>query len=77
MEPQFGTHHDDPRSANEEVARLRLTLRNTHLSTLVERGFLTYDRDENLVRKGPRFETLQSLLNSSDNPDGELPEEYL
>lgn len=69
--------HDDPPSADEDVARLRLALRNTHLSALVERGVLTYDRDEHIVRKGPRFDALGSLSNPPDGRDGELPEECL
>ena len=67
-------HHNDPPSADEDVARLRLALRNTSLSALVDRGILTYDRDENVVRKGPRFDALSSLSNSPDDRDGEFPE---
>lgn len=68
---------DDSPSADAEVARLRLALRNTHLSAIVERGILTYDQDENIVRKGPRFDAVASLSNPPDDHGGELPEEYL
>ena len=44
---------NDPPSADEDVARLRLVLRNTSLSTLEEYRLVTHDRDENIVRKGP------------------------
>ena len=50
--------HDDAPSADVEVARLRLALHNTHVSSLVERGILTYDHDEDIVRKGPRFDAV-------------------
>ena len=69
--------HDDPPSADEDVARLRLALRNTHLSALVERGILTYDPDEHIVRKGPRFDALGSLSNPPDDHGGEFPDGYL
>ena len=65
----------DPPSADEEVARLRLDLRNIDLSTLVERGVLTYDHDENVVQKGPRFDaiTLQSNFPENDEQDDLQP----
>lgn len=69
--------HDDPLSADEEVARLRLELRNTNLSTLVELGIDTYDHDEDLVGKGPRFDTITPLSGLPDNHGGELPPNYL
>ena len=68
---------NDPPSADKDVARLRLVLRNTTLSTLEEHGLVTHDRDENIIRKGPRFDTINLLSNSSDENDGELPDEYL
>lgn len=48
---------NDPPSANEDVARFRLDHRHTDLSTLVDRGLLIWDHDENIVKKGPRFDT--------------------
>lgn len=68
---------NDPPSADEDVARLRLVLRNTSLSTLEEHGLVTHDRDENIVQKGPRFDAINLLSNLPDDYDGELPDEYL
>ena len=68
---------NDPPSADEDVARLRLVLRNTSLSNLEEHGLVTHDRDENIVRKGPRFDAINLLSNSQDDCDGELPDEDL
>ncbi|WP_227380674.1 hypothetical protein [Haladaptatus halobius] len=68
---------DDPPSADEEVARLRLALCHTDLSTLVEHGFLTWDHDENFVKKGPRFDAITPVSDLPDDHGGELPDEYL
>ena len=67
--------NNDPPSADEDVARLRLVLRNTSLSTLEEHGLVTHDRDENVVRKGPRFDAINPLSNPSNAHDGDLPDE--
>ncbi len=69
--------HDDPLSANEDVARLRLTFCHTDLSTLVDRGILTWDQDENLVQKGPHFDTVTPLSDLPDDHGGRLPDDYL
>ena len=68
--------NNDPPSADEDVARLRLVLRNTSLATLEEHGLVTHDRDENIIRKGPRFDAINLLSNPSDENDGELPDDY-
>lgn len=46
---------EDIPSASETVAKFRLQLRNVSLFALLQKGFLTMDREENLVKKGPRF----------------------
>ncbi|WP_227380834.1 hypothetical protein [Haladaptatus halobius] len=69
--------NDDPPSADEDVARLRLKLRHTNLSTFVEHGFLTWDHNENLVKKGPRFDAVTPVSDLPNNHGGELPDEYL
>lgn len=67
---------NDPPSADEDVARLRLTLRNTPLSTLEEYGFVSVDRDENVVRKGPRFDAIDLPSNLPDDENGGPPDVY-
>ncbi|RBI60602.1 hypothetical protein DMJ13_16540 [halophilic archaeon] len=69
--------HDDPPSANEDVARLRLELRRTDLSTLVDRGILTWDQEANIVRKGPQFDAVTPLSDLPANHGGRLPDDYL
>jgi hypothetical protein len=47
---------DDPPSANEEVAKLRLQLNHLNLEELEEEGLVTWDREKNKVTKGPKFD---------------------
>lgn len=47
---------DDPPSATEDVARLRLQLRHLSLSELEEDGLVNWDRNKHIVRKGPQFD---------------------
>jgi hypothetical protein len=48
--------HESSPSADEEVARLRLQLNDFSCEELEEKGLLTHDQEEMVVRKGPRFE---------------------
>ena len=50
-----GLLHNDPRSANEEVAKLRLQLNHLSLSELESKGLVHWNRDEGIVTKGPQF----------------------
>ena len=50
--------HHDPPSADEDVAKLRLRLRHLSLEQLEDEGLVRWDRDEHVVRKGPRFDEL-------------------
>jgi len=47
---------DDPESANEEVAKLRLQLKEFSLPELVNKGLVEWNKDEHLVTKGPQFD---------------------
>ena len=46
---------DDPPSATEDVARLRLRVRHLSLSELEAQEVVKWDRDEHIVEKGRRF----------------------
>lgn len=46
---------NDPPSADEKVAKLRLQLRHLSLEKLEEEGLVRRDRDEQIVKKGPKF----------------------
>lgn len=51
------TLRNDPPSADEDVARLRLRLRHRSLIELEHEGLLEWDREEHVVRKGPEFDS--------------------
>jgi len=48
-------HRTDPPSASEDVAKLRLELREYSLEQLEDIGLVQWDREANVVRKGPYF----------------------
>jgi hypothetical protein len=43
-------------SANEDVAKLRLQLNQFSLSELVSKGLVEWEKDDNIVTKGPQFD---------------------
>lgn len=47
---------NDPPSANEDVAKLRLQLKHFSLPELESKGLVEWDKDEHLVTKGPQFD---------------------
>ncbi|WP_049804929.1 hypothetical protein [Natrinema pellirubrum] len=63
MDENKSTEHEprnEPPSADEEVATLRLQLRHYSLSELEEEGLVKWDRDEYIVKKGPQFDEKKS-----------------
>ncbi len=48
--------YNDPPSADEDVAKLRLQLSHLSLTELEREEVVNWDRDEHVVRKGPRFD---------------------
>ena len=51
-----GVLHNDPQSADEEVAKLRLQLNYFSLSELESKGLVHWNREKNIVTKGPQFD---------------------
>ena len=45
-----------------------LTIRHVHLPTLVEGGYVDWDRSTGSVRRGPEWERVERLLESLDSP---------
>ena len=52
--PAIAARSDLP-SGNEDVAKLRLELRHRSLKELEEAGLVRLDRQEQTVKKGPKF----------------------
>jgi hypothetical protein len=48
--------HDSPPSDDEAVAKLRLQLRHLSLLELVKREYLSWNKNEETVTKGPKFD---------------------
>ena len=48
--------HNDLRSADEEVAKLRLQLNRLSLLDLESKGLVQWNRDKDIVTKGPQFD---------------------
>ncbi|MXV60781.1 hypothetical protein GS429_01580 [Natronorubrum sp. JWXQ-INN-674] len=54
---------NDPPSADEDVAKLRLQLNHFTLLELEEEGLVRWDKDEHTVRKGPKFDEKKAIKN--------------
>lgn len=50
---------DDPPSADEAVAKFRLLRRDQSLAQLEDEGLVIWDRDEDVVKRGPNFDEKQ------------------
>ena len=55
---------------SETVAELQEELHQTHLPLLEEAGFIEWDRETEMVSKGPRFDEILAILDSMEN-DGD------
>lgn len=53
--------------------RLELDIHHNHLPRLAEAGFVDWDRDENVVTRGPRFPEIAPLIELMANHPDELP----
>ncbi|WP_255169855.1 hypothetical protein [Natrononativus amylolyticus] len=60
------TSGNDPPSADEDVAKLRLRLRHIPLLELKDQGVIIWDRNSDLVKKGPQFDEKWK----EERPDG-------
>ena len=62
---------------DEDLESLQIQMTHTHLPKLEDAGFIEWDRETNTVRKGPRFDEVQPLLELMHNHADELPDEWL
>jgi len=54
--PEMNMLRSDPLSADEDGTSLRLQLRHVLLSELEAQALVIWDRDNDVVRKGPDFD---------------------
>jgi hypothetical protein len=73
----------DVDESDEAEGRRRLRLQHVHLPKLEENEFITWDRDADVVSKGPHFEEITPLLELLVGQESdllqadELPHEWL
>ena len=68
--------HSDPEIEGEELEIL-FDFQNYHLPELEAKGLVEYDRDKNIVTKGPHFEEIAPLLELINEHREELPKDWL
>lgn len=73
---------DDPQIPADEVGaddldELHSAMVHSHLPKLEDAGFILWDRDQNVVRTGPRFGEIKPLLELLQNHADELPDDWL
>jgi hypothetical protein len=67
---------DDPEPEDEELEVL-LDFRHYHLPELEDQGLIDYDRENNVITKGPDFREIKPLLRLIDEHSDELPDDWL
>lgn len=63
-------------SIDEDPELLELELHHGHLPRLAESAFVDWDREENLIRRGPRFDEIAPLIRLMANHEDELPADW-
>ncbi|MFC7068889.1 DUF7344 domain-containing protein [Halobaculum lipolyticum] len=65
---------DDLTDEDEEV--LRYKLHHVHLPKLDEMAFVTWDRERDVITRGPRFDEIRPLLRLMEDHADELPDDW-
>ncbi len=71
--PSVITGSDQDVDALEEL----VAMEHVHLPKLVEYGYITWDREQREVSKGPEFEEIRPLLDLLVEHEDELPQGWL
>ncbi|WP_440008907.1 DUF7344 domain-containing protein [Halomicrococcus sp. SG-WS-1] len=53
--------------SDEDIDRLTISMTHVHLPKLEDMGLIEWDQNTNEVRKGPKFEEIQPLLQLLDS----------
>ncbi|SDJ41762.1 hypothetical protein SAMN05216226_103108 [Halovenus aranensis] len=67
--PDLSVEHTDA------VKRL-VEMEHVHLPKLAEYGFITWDREQNEVAKGPEFDDIRPLIELIADNESELPDAW-
>lgn len=65
--------HEVTRGGDDDPDRLAVELHHRHLPKLVDAGFVDWDREEDVVTRGPRFEEIAPLVELMVDHRDELP----
>lgn len=60
-----------------DVDKDSIRLHHGHLPKLVDYGFIEWDRDENEIHKGPKFDKIRPLLVLLEENRENLPDDWL
>lgn len=61
---------------SEQLAELQIEMCHNHLPRLEEAGFITWDREQHVVEKGPQFEEIKPVLDLFEENRDELPVDW-
>ena len=61
------------RDAGNDPDRVLLEMHHSHLPKLVDSGFVDWDREEGVLRRGPRFDEVAPLIELMVEHRDELP----
>ena len=65
--------HGERSSSGEATVRSR----HVHLPKLEERGYISWNREQGIVMKGPRFDEIEPVLELLHGHRAELPENWV
>lgn len=68
---------DDLTTNDEELENMLIDMTHIHLPKLESLEVIEWDRDENVVTRGPAFEELRPLLELIDRHRDELPDGWM
>lgn len=71
-ESSFSTDSVADHAADDE--HVEIEIHHRHLPKLAEKGFIDWDRDSNVVRRGPRFDEIAPLIELMAAHPDELPD---
>lgn len=66
----------DFKPEDEELALFRTQLYHHHLPHLEEGGYIAWDRDADIITRGPNFEEVRPLIELMNNHQDELPADW-
>jgi len=62
---------------DDDLATFRTQMRHVHLPKLEDAGLVEWDREANVLRRGPRFEEIRPLLKLMADHADELPDDWI